>query len=51
MLYAFSGLQPLALRRRLNTGEIKWKVPLGEYAALKARSLPPTRTEKYGGPW
>ncbi len=34
----------------LNTGEIKWKVPLGEYAQLKARNLPPTGTENYGGP-
>ena len=34
----------------LNTGEIKWKVPLGEYANLKARGIPPTGTENYGGP-
>ena len=34
----------------LNTGEMKWKVPLGEYAALKARGIPPTGTENYGGP-
>jgi quinoprotein glucose dehydrogenase len=34
----------------LNTGEIKWKVPLGEYPALKARGLPATGTENYGGP-
>ena len=34
----------------LNTGEIKWKVPLGEYAKLKARGFPPTGTENYGGP-
>ena len=34
----------------LNTGEIKWKVPLGEYSKLKARGLPPTGTENYGGP-
>ena len=34
----------------LNTGEIKWKVPLGEYAKLTARGLPPTGTENYGGP-
>ena len=34
----------------LNTGEIKWKVPLGEYAKLKARGLPATGTENYGGP-
>jgi quinoprotein glucose dehydrogenase len=34
----------------LNTGEIKWKVPLGEYKALTERGLPPTGTENYGGP-
>ena len=34
----------------LNTGEIKWKVPLGEYEALTARGLPVTGTENYGGP-
>ncbi|MSU19768.1 MAG: pyrroloquinoline quinone-dependent dehydrogenase [Pedosphaera sp.] len=34
----------------LNTGEIKWKVPLGEYSKLKARGIPPTGTENYGGP-
>jgi quinoprotein glucose dehydrogenase len=34
----------------LNTGEIKWKVPLGEYPQLKARGLPATGTENYGGP-
>jgi quinoprotein glucose dehydrogenase len=34
----------------LNTGEIKWKVPLGEYPELTARGLPPTGTENYGGP-
>jgi quinoprotein glucose dehydrogenase len=34
----------------LNTGTIKWKVPLGEYAELTARGLPPTGTENYGGP-
>ena len=34
----------------LNTGELKWKVPLGEYPKLKARGLPPTGTENYGGP-
>ncbi len=34
----------------LNTGEIKWKVPLGEYPALTARGIPPTGTENYGGP-
>ncbi len=34
----------------LNTGEIKWKVPLGEYAELTARGIPQTGTENYGGP-
>ncbi len=34
----------------LNTGEIKWKVILGEYAELTARGIPPTGTENYGGP-
>ena len=34
----------------LNTGEIKWQVPLGEYSKLKARGIPPTGTENYGGP-
>jgi quinoprotein glucose dehydrogenase len=34
----------------LNTGEIKWKVPLGEYPALTARGIAPTGTENYGGP-
>jgi quinoprotein glucose dehydrogenase len=34
----------------LNSGEIKWKVPLGEYAELSAKGIPPTGTENYGGP-
>ena len=34
----------------LNTGEIKWKVPLGEYKELTERGIPPTGTENYGGP-
>ncbi len=34
----------------LNTGEIKWKVALGEYHELSARGIPPTGTENYGGP-
>jgi quinoprotein glucose dehydrogenase len=34
----------------LNTGDIKWKVPLGEYAELTARGIPVTGTENYGGP-
>lgn len=34
----------------LNTGEIKWKVTLGEYPELTERGIPPTGTENYGGP-
>ena len=34
----------------LNTGEIKWTVPLGEYPELTARGIPATGTENYGGP-
>jgi quinoprotein glucose dehydrogenase len=34
----------------LNTGEYKWRIMLGEHAALKARGLPQTGTELYGGP-
>ncbi len=34
----------------LNTGEIKWKVVLGEYPELTAQGVPPTGTENYGGP-
>ncbi len=34
----------------LNTGEIKWKVILGEYPELTAKGIPPTGTENYGGP-
>ena len=34
----------------LNSGEIKWKVILGEYPELTARGIPPTGTENYGGP-
>lgn len=34
----------------LNTGTIKWKVPLGEYEELTKRGIPVTGTENYGGP-
>jgi quinoprotein glucose dehydrogenase len=34
----------------LNTGDLVWKVPLGEYEQLKAKGVPPTGTENYGGP-
>jgi len=33
----------------LNQGTIRWQVPLGEFAALKARGIPPTGTETFGG--
>jgi quinoprotein glucose dehydrogenase len=33
----------------LNKGEIKWQVPLGEFAALKEKGMAPTGTENYGG--
>ena len=34
----------------LNTGEIDWTVPLGEFPELTARGIEPTGTENYGGP-
>lgn len=34
----------------LNTGQHKWQVPLGEYAALTKEGIPPTGTDNYGGP-
>lgn len=34
----------------LNTGEYKWRVPLGEFPELTARGIPPTGAENYGGP-
>ena len=34
----------------LNTGEILWKVALGEYPELIAKGLPPTGTQNLGGP-
>lgn len=34
----------------LNTGRIRWRVPLGEYPELTARGIPATGTENYGGP-
>lgn len=33
----------------LNTGEHDWKTTLGEYPELKAKGIPPTGTENYGG--
>jgi quinoprotein glucose dehydrogenase len=34
----------------LNTGEYRWRVPLGEYPELTAQGVPPTGAENYGGP-
>ena len=34
----------------LDTGEIEWRVRLGEYPALTEQGVPPTGTENYGGP-
>ncbi|NJM25135.1 MAG: PQQ-binding-like beta-propeller repeat protein, partial [Bacteroidia bacterium] len=34
----------------LNTGALVWKQVLGEYESLKAKGVPPTGTENYGGP-
>ncbi len=34
----------------LNTGEYKWRVPLGEFPELTKKGIPLTGTETYGGP-
>ena len=34
----------------LNTGQLLWKEPLGEYPELTAKGIPVTGTENYGGP-
>jgi quinoprotein glucose dehydrogenase len=34
----------------LNTGELKWRITLGEFPELSAKGIPPTGTENYGGP-
>ncbi len=34
----------------MSTGELVWKTTLGEYPELKAKGIPPTGTENYGGP-
>ncbi|MGZ3910611.1 MAG: outer membrane protein assembly factor BamB family protein [Flavisolibacter sp.] len=34
----------------LNSGKLLWKIPLGEFEALKKRGMPPTGTQVYGGP-
>jgi quinoprotein glucose dehydrogenase len=34
----------------LNTGDYRWRVPLGEYPELTRRGIPPTGTDNAGGP-
>jgi len=34
----------------MNSGRQVWRVPLGEFKELKARGVPATGTENYGGP-
>ena len=34
----------------LNTGEFRWKIPLGQEPLLADKNLPDTGTENYGGP-
>lgn len=34
----------------LNTGKFLWRVPLGEYAALRQQGVPKTGMENFGGP-
>ncbi|HTB25905.1 MAG TPA: pyrroloquinoline quinone-dependent dehydrogenase [Puia sp.] len=34
----------------LNTGEYKWRIPLGEFPELTKKGIPVTGTENYGGP-
>lgn len=34
----------------LNTGEYRWRIPLGSFPALAERGVPATGTELYGGP-
>jgi quinoprotein glucose dehydrogenase len=34
----------------LDTGEISWKIPFGEYPDLVAKGMPDTGSENYGGP-
>jgi len=33
----------------LNSGEVTWTIPLGEYPELSARGIPPTGTQLFGG--
>jgi len=34
----------------MNTGELVWKIPFGEFEELKAKGIPATGRENYGGP-
>ncbi len=34
----------------LNTGEYRWRIPLGEFKELTAKGIPPTGSPNYGGP-
>jgi quinoprotein glucose dehydrogenase len=34
----------------LNTGDYLWRIPLGEFPELRAKGIPVTGTEQYGGP-
>lgn len=34
----------------LQTGEHVWQIPLGEFAALREKGVPPTGSDNYGGP-
>ena len=34
----------------MNTGELVWKIPFGEFEELKAKGIAPTGRENYGGP-
>lgn len=34
----------------LNTGEYRWRIPLGRHPALPTNTTPPSGTEQYGGP-
>ena len=39
----------MLIRAALVSGEILWKVPLGEYPELTQQGIPKTGTENYGG--
>jgi quinoprotein glucose dehydrogenase len=34
----------------LNTGDYRWRIPLGEHVTLSAKGVPVTGAEQYGGP-